>query len=200
VIQVAIEPKTRADQDKMGEALRKLAEEDPTFVVSVDDTLGQTLIKGMGELHLEVLVDRMMREFKVDARVGKPRVSYREAITQPTKIDTTFKRQSGGSGQYARVVIEFEPMTDEEIAASEDPLKFEFINSIHGGTLPREFIKPTEMGMREAVQGGVIAGYPVVGVRARLVDGAFHDVDSSLAQCASRKACRRVVRFCWNLS
>lgn len=177
VIQVAIEPKTKADQDKMGEALRKLAEEDPTFKVSVDDQLGQTIIAGMGELHLEVLVDRLMREFKVDAIVGKPRVSYRETITKPVRIDTTFKRQSGGSGQYARVVVEFEPLTDEEMGELDDPLVF--VDEIRGGVIPREWIKSTETGMRNAISGGVIAGYPVVGVRARLVDGAIHEVDSS---------------------
>ncbi|MCB9435443.1 MAG: elongation factor G [Anaerolineales bacterium] len=177
VIQVAIEPKTKADQDKMGEALRKLAEEDPTFKVSVDDQLGQTIIAGMGELHLEVLVDRMMREFKVDAIVGKPRVSYRETITKPVRIDTTFKRQSGGSGQYARVVVEFEPLSDEEMSEVEESLVF--VDEIRGGAIPREWIKSTETGMRNAITGGVIAGYPVVGVRARLVDGAIHEVDSS---------------------
>lgn len=179
VIEVAIEPKTRADQDKMGEALRKLAEEDPTFVVSVDDQTNQTLIKGMGELHLEVLVDRMLREFKVDARVGRPRVSYREAITQPVRIDTTFKRQSGGSGQYARVVVEFEPLTQEEMSALPTDKLYELVDGIKGGSIPKEWIKPTFNGMVEAMRGGVVAGYPVIGIRARLVDGAFHEVDSS---------------------
>lgn len=179
VIEVAIEPKTRADQDKMGEALRKLAEEDPTFVVSVDEQTNQTLIKGMGELHLEVLVDRMLREFKVDARVGRPRVSYREAITQPVRVDTTFKRQTGGSGQYARVVVEFEPLTAEEMEQLEKDKPYILVDEIKGGSIPKEWIKPTFHGMEEAMRGGVIAGYPVIGVRARLVDGAFHEVDSS---------------------
>ncbi len=177
VIEVAIEPNTKGDQDKMGIALRRLAEEDPTFKVEVDDKLGQTKIKGMGELHLEVLVDRMMREFGVQATVGKPRVAYRETITRETRIDTTFKRQTGGSGQYARVVIEFEPLPEEEAALAKDGLYF--VDAIRGGTIPREFIRPTENGMREAVVGGVLAGYPVVGIKARLVDGAYHDVDSS---------------------
>lgn len=177
VIQVAIEPNTKADQDKMGEALRKLAEEDPTFVVSVDDQLGQTIIAGMGELHLEVLVDRLMREFKVGATVGKPRVSYRETITRANKVDTTFKRQTGGSGQFARIVVEFEPMSEKELEESDDTFIFE--DATRGGAVPREFARATEQGMREAISGGVIAGYPVVGVRARLVDGATHDVDSS---------------------
>jgi elongation factor G len=179
VIEVAIEPKTRADQDKMGEALRKLAEEDPTFVVSVDDETNQTLIKGMGELHLEVLVDRMLREFKVDARVGRPRVSYREAITEPVRIDTIFKRQTGGSGQYARVVAEFEPLTPEELSALPNDEPYEFVDAIKGGSIPREFIKPTFNGMAEALKGGVMAGFPVVGIRCRLVDGSSHEVDSS---------------------
>ena len=177
VIEVAIEPNTKGDSDKMGEALRRLAEEDPTFKVEVDDKLGQTKIRGMGELHLEVLVDRMMREFGVQATVGRPRVAYRETITRELRVDMTFKRQSGGKGQYARVVLEFEPMTDEEMEESKDG--FMWLDEIRGGTIPREFIKPTENGVREAMQGGVLAGFPVVGVKARLVDGAFHDVDSS---------------------
>lgn len=177
VIEVAIEPNTKSDQDKMGEALRRLAEEDPTFKVEVDDKLGQTKIKGMGELHLEVLVDRMVREFGVQATVGRPRVAYRETITKPVRIDTTFKRQTGGSGQYARVVVEFEPLPEEENALAKDGVYF--VNAIKGGSIPQEFIRPTENGIREATQGGVLAGYPVVGVKATLVDGASHDVDSS---------------------
>jgi elongation factor G len=184
VIEVAVEPNSKADQDKMGIALRRLAEEDPTFKVEVDDTLGQTKIKGMGELHLEVLVDRMMREYGVEATVGRPRVAYREAITRSSRVDTTFKRQTGGSGQYARVVVEFDPMTDEDREAAKKANKdgsqdFLFVDATKGGSVPREFIRPTENGMREALQGGVIAGYPVVGVKATLVDGASHDVDSS---------------------
>lgn len=178
VIEVAIEPNSKADQDKMGIGLRKLAEEDPTFVVEVDDSLGQTKIKGMGELHLEVLVDRLMREFGVQASVGRPRVAYRETITRSVRVDTTFKRQTGGSGQYARVVVEYEPLTEEESAALEDAT-FLFVDDTKGGVIPREYIPATMKGIREAMQGGVLAGYPVVGVRARLVDGAFHEVDSS---------------------
>jgi elongation factor G len=177
VIEVAIEPNTKGDQDKMGEALRRLAEEDPTFKVEVDDKLGQTKIRGMGELHLEVLVDRMMREFNVQATVGRPRVAYRETITRDRKSDMTFKRQSGGKGQYARVVVEFEPLSEEEMPLAKDGLLF--VDEIRGGAIPREFIRPTENGIREAMAGGVLAGYPVVGVKARLVDGSFHDVDSS---------------------
>jgi elongation factor G len=173
VIQVAVEPKTKADQDKMGEALRKLAEEDPTFIVKVDESLGQTLIAGMGELHLEVLVERMRREHHVDAVVGRPRVAYRETVTRSSRIDEIFKRQSGGKGQYARVVIEVSPLP----ADSKEPFIVE--DAIVGGTIPREFIKPALAGINEAMLGGVIAGYPVVGLHVKLVDGAFHDVDSS---------------------
>jgi elongation factor G len=177
VIEVAVEPNSKADQDKMGVALRRLAEEDPTFKIEVDDKLGQTKIRGMGELHLEVLVDRMMREFGVQATVGRPRVAYRETITKGSRIDTTFKRQTGGSGQYARVVIEFDPLTDEELPLADDGLLW--VDATKGGTVPKEFIKPTHNGVKEAMSGGVLAGYPVVGVKATLVDGAFHDVDSS---------------------
>lgn len=177
VIEVAIEPNSKGDQDKMGIALRRLAEEDPTFKIEVDDKLGQTKIKGMGELHLEVLVDRMMREFNVQATVGRPRVAYRETITKSSRVDTTFKRQTGGSGQYARVVIEFEPLTDEEQPLAKEGLLW--VDGTKGGSVPKEFVKPTENGVREAAQGGVLAGYPVVGIKATLVDGAFHEVDSS---------------------
>jgi elongation factor G len=183
VIQVAIEPNSKADQDKMGVALRRLAEEDPTFKIEVDEKLGQTKIAGMGELHLEILVDRMQREFGVQATVGRPRVAYRETITRSARVDTTFKRQTGGSGQYARVVIEFEPMNDEDYAlAAEGRAEKQdllFVDATKGGSVPKEFIRPTENGVREAASGGVLAGYPVVGVKATLVDGAFHEVDSS---------------------
>jgi len=177
VVEVAIEPDSKADQDKMGIGLRKLAEEDPTFQIEVDDSLGQTKIKGMGELHLEVLVDRLMREFGVQATVGRPRVAYRETITKSARVDTTFKRQTGGSGQYARVVIEVDPTTEEDMEQAEEGMLF--LDEIKGGSIPREFINPTKKGAAEAMQGGVIAGYPVVGVTVHLVDGASHDVDSS---------------------
>ncbi len=173
VINVAIEPKTRADQDKMGEALRKLAEEDPTFLVKVDEVLGQTLIYGMGELHLEVLVERMRREHHVDAVVGRPRVAYRETITRPVRAEGRFVRQTGGSGQYGHVVVEFEPLP------ADSDKDYEFVDKIVGGTIPREFIRPAENGIKEAMQAGVLAGYPVVGIRATLVDGSWHEVDSS---------------------
>lgn len=184
VIEVAVEPNSQADQDKMALALRRLAEEDPTFKVEVDDKLGQTKIKGMGELHLEILVDRMKREYGVEATVGRPRVAYREAITRHVRMDTTFKRQSGGRGQYARVVVEFEPMTEEDrvTAAKENKdgyTEFLFVDNIKGGSIPQEYVRPTMNGIKEAAMGGVIAGYPMVGLKAMLVDGAFHDVDSS---------------------
>jgi len=179
VIELSIEPNSKADQDKMGIALRRLAEEDPTFKIEVDDKLGQTKIRGMGELHLEIIVDRMMREFGVQATVGRPRVAYRETITRHVRIDTTFKRQTGGSGQYARVVVEFGPLSDEDRATLKPGEDWIFEDAVRGGTIPREFIKPTQNGIRDAMQGGVLAGYPVVGMKAKLVDGAFHDVDSS---------------------
>ena len=177
VVEVAIEPNTKADQDKMGIGLRRLAEEDPTFQIEVDDQLGQTKIKGMGELHLEVLVDRLMREHGVDARVGRPRVAYRETITRMVEIDTTFRRQTGGAGQYARCTIRFEPLPADEAEDADGELLF--VDAIRGGAIPKEFISPVRKGARQAMQGGVIAGYPVVDVKATLIDGAYHEVDSS---------------------
>ena len=171
VIQVAVEPKTKADQDKMSEALRKLSEEDPTFRVHVDDQTGQTIISGMGELHLDIIIDRMKREFKVGCNVGKPRVSYRETITKPASADVTFRRQTGGHGQYARVKIEIEP--------AETGAGFVFEDKVRGGAIPREFIKPTADGIKDALSSGVIAGFPVIDVQVSLVDGDFHEVDSS---------------------
>jgi elongation factor G len=171
VIEVAIEPKTKADQDKMSLALARLGEEDPTFRVLTDHETGQTIIKGMGELHLEVIVDRMRREFKVDANQGKPQVSYRETITRPVDVDTVFKRQTGGKGQFAHVKIKVEPV--------EQGTGFEFTNSIVGGSIPREYIPAVEQGIREAMQTGVAAGYPVVDLKVDLYDGSFHEVDSS---------------------
>ena len=178
VIEVAIEPNSKADQDKMALGLKKLAEEDPTFKVEVDPSLGQTKIKGMGELHLEVLVDRLMREYGVQASVGRPRVAYRETITRVQTVDETLKRQSGGSGMYARVVIEFSPMSDEERAAANGN-ELIWVDAISGGSITKEFVRAAEKGAREAMEGGVIAGYPVVGIKARVVDGAMHDVDSN---------------------
>jgi elongation factor G len=171
VIAVAIEPKTKADQEKMGTALARLGEEDPTFKIESDEETGQTLIHGMGELHLEVIVDRMLREFKVEANVGKPQVAYRETIRKRVeKVVARFVRQTGGRGQFGHVVINLEPAPGEG---------FVFENKIKGGVIPGEFIGPAEQGMREALENGVKAGYPMVDVRAELVDGSYHDVDSS---------------------
>ncbi|MCI0398445.1 MAG: elongation factor G [Chloroflexi bacterium] len=172
VISLAIEPKTTLDQDKMGMALKALAEEDPTFQVRVDEQTGQTILYGMGELHLEVLVDRMLREFKVAANVGKPRVAYRETITRPVeKVEGRFIRQTGGRGQYGHVILALEPL--------EPGSGFVFENAIIGGAIPREFIRPIEDGIREAMEGGVLAGYPLVDIKAILIDGSYHEVDSS---------------------
>ena len=172
VISLAIEPKTNLDQDKMGIALKALSEEDPTFQVRVDEQTGQTVLYGMGELHLEVLVDRMLREFKVAANVGKPRVAYRETITRTVeKAEGRFVRQSGGRGQYGHVILRMEPL--------EPGSGFIFENKIVGGILPKEYIRPTEQGIKEAMDTGVLAGYPMVDVKVELYDGSFHDVDSS---------------------
>jgi elongation factor G len=170
VIAVAIEPKTKSDQEKMGVALAKLMQEDPTFKVHTDTETNQTIIRGMGELHLEIIVDRMVREFNVQANVGKPQVAYREAITRKSEAEGKFVRQSGGKGQYGHVKMRFEPMPEGG---------FEFINEIVGGSVPREFIKPTEQGIKEAMERGIVAGYPMTGIRAILYDGSYHDVDSS---------------------
>jgi len=172
VISVAIEPKTKNDQDKLGKALNSLSDEDPTFVVHTDLDTGQTIIAGMGELHLEVLVDRMMREFNVDAHVGKPQVAYRETITQPVeKVEQRYVRQTGGRGQYGHVVIALEPTGPGG--------GYEFVDEIKGGVIPREYIPAVDAGIQEAMEGGVLAGYPLVDVRARLTFGSYHDVDSS---------------------
>ena len=171
VIEVAIEPKTKADQDKLGIALQRLAEEDPTFRVHTDEESGQTRIAGMGELHLDVLVDRMIREFKVAANVGRPSVSYRETIRRAAEGNGRFVRQTGGKGQYGHAVIKIEP--------NEPGKGYEFIDKIVGGTIPREYIKPVDMGIRETLNTGVYAGYPMVDVKVTLFDGSFHEVDSS---------------------
>ncbi|MGI9289585.1 MAG: elongation factor G [Pseudomonadales bacterium] len=174
VISVAVEPKTKADQEKMGIALSKLAQEDPSFRVHTDEESGQTIISGMGELHLDVLVDRMRREFSVEANIGKPQVAYREAIKNTCEIEGKFVRQSGGRGQYGHVWIRFEP-TDLEESADE----LEFVNEIVGGVIPKEYIPAVGKGIEEQLQNGVLAGYPLLGVKASLYDGSFHDVDSS---------------------
>ena len=172
VISVAVEPKTKADQDKLGNGLAKLSDEDPTFVVRFDDETGQTVISGMGELHLDIIVDRLHREFSVDANVGKPQVAYRETITKLVhKVDMRFVRQTGGRGQYGHVQIDLEPTGPGG--------GYEFINKITGGSIPREYIPAVDQGIQEALDGGVLAGYPMVDVRATLIDGSYHEVDSS---------------------
>jgi len=171
VISVAVEPKTKADSDKLSAALAKLAEEDPSFRVRFDPETGQTLIAGMGELHLEIITDRLVREFKVEAHVGRPQVAYRETIRQPARGEGRFIRQTGGRGQYGHAVVEIEPLLRGG--------GFEFVDRITGGVIPKEFIKPVEEGVREAMETGVLAGYPVVDVRVTLVDGSYHEVDSS---------------------
>jgi len=187
VIEVAVEPKTKADQEKMGIALQRLAAEDPSFKVSTDHESGQTVMKGMGELHLEILVDRMLREFKVDATVGAPQVAYRETITQPTSIDYTHKKQSGGAGQFAKVVIEFEPLAKGD--------GFIFESKIVGGRVPKEYIPGVEKGLKASIETGFLAGFPVIDFKCTLVDGAFHDVDSSVMafEIAARAAFREAM-------
>jgi elongation factor G len=179
-----VEPKSKADQEKMGQALGRLAQEDPSFRVSVDHETGQTVIKGMGELHLEIIVDRMKREFKVEANVGAPQVAYRETITKKYTIDYTHKKQSGGSGQFARVIIDFEP---QPAGAG-----YEFESKIVGGSVPREYIPGVEKGLAAALDTGVIAGFPTIDFKATLTDGAYHDVDSSTLafEIAARAAFR----------
>jgi len=173
VISVAVEPRTKADQEKMGVALGKLAQEDPSFRVKTDEESGQTIISGMGELHLDILVDRMRREFTVEANIGKPQVAYREAIRNTCEIEGKFVRQSGGRGQYGHVWIKFEPAED---AGAEG---LEFVNEVVGGAVPREFVPAVSKGIEEQLQNGVLAGYPLLGVKATLYDGSYHDVDSS---------------------
>ena len=188
VIQLAVEPKTKADVEKMGLALSRLAMEDPSFKVTSDPDSGQTIIAGMGELHLDVLVDRLKREFKVDANVGDPQVAYRETITKPCDIEYTHKKQSGGAGQFAKVKIKFEP--------TEDHTGFEFHNTVVGGNVPKEYIPGVEKGLRSAMDTGVLAGYPVTGVKCTLYDGAYHEVDSNVMcfEIAARAAFREGMR------
>lgn len=171
VIDIAIEPKTKADQDKLGQALGKIMAEDPSFRVHTDDQTGQTIISGMGELHLEIIVDRLLREFNVDARIGQPQVAYRETISQPVRAEGRYVRQTGGRGQYGHVWLELQPLSPGE--------QFEFVDRIVGGVVPKEYIGAVERGVREALENGIMAGFPVVDVRVSLVDGSYHDVDSS---------------------
>jgi elongation factor G len=172
VIEIAVEPRTKGDQEKMGQALARLAAEDPSFRVTVDAESGQTVIKGMGELHLEIIVDRMRREFKVDANVGAPQVAYRETITRSAEIDYMHRKQTGGAGQFARIKLRLEPLPPAS------GLVFE--NAVVGGTVPKEFIPGVEKGVRAAAEVGVLAGFPVIDLRAVLYDGAYHEVDSSV--------------------
>ena len=175
VISVAVEPRTIADQDKMGIALGKLAAEDPSFRVQTDEESGQTIISGMGELHLDIIVDRMKREFSVECNVGKPQVAYREAIRSTVEVEGKFVRQSGGRGQYGHVWVKLEPM---DISDDEAPI-YEFVNETVGGSVPKEFIPAVDKGIQEQMSQGVLAGYPLLGVKATLYDGSFHDVDSN---------------------
>eukprot|EP00179_Madagascaria_erythrocladioides_P021192 CAMPEP_0198333514 /NCGR_PEP_ID=MMETSP1450-20131203/18990_1 /TAXON_ID=753684 ORGANISM="Madagascaria erythrocladiodes, Strain CCMP3234" /NCGR_SAMPLE_ID=MMETSP1450 /ASSEMBLY_ACC=CAM_ASM_001115 /LENGTH=763 /DNA_ID=CAMNT_0044038039 /DNA_START=60 /DNA_END=2351 /DNA_ORIENTATION=- len=195
VIKVAVEPKSKADQEKMSNALIKLAQEDPSFRFSRDEESNQTVIEGMGELHLEIIVDRMKREFKVECEVGAPQVAYRESITRPAEVDYTHKKQSGGSGQFARVCIKFEPLESQE-EQSEGESSFEFVNEIKGGAVPKEYIPGVVKGLQSELVNGVVAGFPILNVRATLHDGAYHDVDSSVLafEIASRAAFREGMR------
>lgn len=190
VIEVAVEPKSKADQEKMGNALSRLAAEDPSFRVSTNIETGQTIIKGMGELHLEIIVDRMKREFKVDANVGAPQVAYRETISKSAEIDYVHKKQSGGAGQFARVVIKFEP------TSYDSPLEFE--SKIFGGSVPKEYIPGVEKGLKGIAESGCLIGFPVIGLKCTLIDGAFHDVDSSVLafEIAARGAFREAMTKC----
>lgn len=192
VIKISVEPKTKADQEKMGIALNRLAKEDPSFRFSRDEETGQTTIEGMGELHLEIIVDRMKREFKVEATCGEPQVAYREAITQAAIVDYTHKKQSGGSGQYAKVKIEFTPK--DETSEGE----VEFVSEIKGGAIPKEYIPGVQKGIESVLGNGIIAGFPVLGMKAALVDGAYHDVDSSVLafEIAGRAATREGLKKC----
>src|SRR5205814_2616305 len=175
VINVAIEPRTKSDQEKLGTAIQRLAEEDPSFQVRTDEETGQTVISGMGELHLEILVDRMKREFKVEANIGKPQVAYRETIRRKVeKVEYTHKKQTGGSGQYAKVLV-----TLESLPLASDGPTYEFANAVTGGRIPKEFIPSVDAGAQDAMQYGVLAGYPLVGLKLTLVDGQYHEVDSS---------------------
>jgi elongation factor G len=172
VISVAVEPKTKGDQDKLSQGLQRLAEEDPTFRIRTDEETGQTLIAGMGELHLEIIVDRLKREFKVDANIGRPQVAYRETIGQPVqKIQGKFVRQTGGKGQYGHAVIDMSPMPAGD--------GYEFVDKIVGGKVPKEYIPSIDLGIQEAMESGVLAGYPVVDIKVELIDGSYHEVDSS---------------------
>jgi elongation factor G len=187
VIEIAIEPKSKADQEKLGIALSKLANEDPSFQVSTDVESGQTILKGMGELHLDIKVDILRRQYKVDANIGAPQVAYRETITRQTQIDYTHKKQTGGSGQFARVKLDIEP--------GEPGTGFEFVSKIVGGSIPKEYIPGVEKGLKSVMDNGILAGFPIIDLKATLVDGAYHEVDSSVLafEIASRAALREAL-------
>merc|ERR1719298_340797 len=190
VIKVSVEPKTKGDQDKMTMALVKLAAEDPSFRFSRDDESGQTVIEGMGEVHLEIICDRMQREFNVECQIGAPQVAYREAIDKPVTVEYTHKKQSGGSGQFAKVVVKFEPLDGEDEEATSG---FIFDQEIKGGSVPKEYIPGVAKGLESVMGNGVLAGFPVIGCKATLLDGAYHDVDSSVMafEIAGRQCARK---------
>jgi len=204
VIKIAVEPKTKADQEKMGLALNRLGKEDPSFRYNRDEETGQTTIEGMGELHLEIICDRMKREFKVECNIGEPQVAYREAITQGATVEYTHKKQSGGSGQYAKIKLIFAPKEPKEAKEDEGATlgvtdgEVEFISEIKGGAVPKEYIPGVQKGIESVLAAGVVAGFPVLGIKATLIDGGFHDVDSSILafEIAGRAACREGLRKC----
>ena len=197
VISVAIEPKTKASQEKMSVALQKLAEEDPTFKTYTNTETGQTIIAGMGELHLEIIVDRLLREFKVEANIGNPQVSYRESITKPAEAEGKYIRQSGGRGQYGHVKLKIEP--------NEQGKGFEFVNAIVGGAIPKEYIGSIEEGIEEACEVGILGGYPILDIKMTLYDGSYHEVDSSemafkiAGSMGLREAVAKAALCFWNL-
>ncbi len=198
VISIAVEPKTKADQEKMSIAIGRLVEEDPTLHVKSDEETGQTILSGMGELHLDIIIDRMKREFKVEANIGQPQVAYRETITQEAKGEEKYQKQTGGRGQYGHCVLILEPMqvNESDVEEGEEVQHFEFVDEIKGGAIPKEFIPAVEKGVREALDGGVVAGYPLLDIRVRLIDGSYHDVDSSEAafKMAGSKAFKKAAR------
>merc|ERR1740138_1446610 len=200
VIKVSVEPLTKAEQEKMGMALNRLAKEDPSFRYNRDEETGQTVIEGMGELHLDIIVDRMKREFKVKCNVGEPQVAYREAITQPATVEYTHKKQSGGSGQYAKIKLNFAPKEakEEEETSGVTDSEVEFVSEIKGGAVPKEFIPGVQKGIESVLSSGVVAGFPVLGIKATLTDGAFHNVDSSILafEIAGRAATRDGLKKC----
>jgi len=199
VIKIAVEPASKGEMEKMGMALNRLGKEDPSFRYSLDPETGETTIEGMGELHLDIIVDRMKREFKVDCKVGEPQVAYRESITKAYTMDYTHKKQSGGSGQFAKIQVEFSPLTEEDKEGMEgDKGAFIFAEEIKGGAVPKEYIPGVEKGIKSILGNGVKAGFPMVGLKAKLIDGSYHDVDSSVMafEIAGRQAAREGLQKC----